>query len=228
MKNTGILLCITIIMAACKSAASDDQKVQPKQPSTVVQKVSDPEPAISYPDFLQEVQAKRKKLQSGERYFFSIMARDIPQYWMGTPWDFNGTTTTPQQGQIACGYFVTTTLKQLGFDLNRIKLAQQPASAIVAALCTDIKKHDRFDTLIDYLNGQPDSSVYIIGLDYHVGFLLRESENRTFFLHSNYIQRQGVVKEVIQNAQALAASETYITGTITGNRKLMKAWAGGN
>src|SRR5678815_5098001 len=28
--------------------------------------------------------------------------------WYGTAWDFNGTTEVPQQGKIACGYFVST------------------------------------------------------------------------------------------------------------------------
>src|SRR5678815_2190781 len=33
---------------------------------------------------------------------------EIFSSWYGTAWDFNGTTEVPQQGKIACGYFVST------------------------------------------------------------------------------------------------------------------------
>ena len=42
----------------------------------------------------------------------------IPGYWIGTVWDFNGVTRTPKQGAIACGYFVTNVLTDLGFKIN--------------------------------------------------------------------------------------------------------------
>ncbi|HEY1086629.1 MAG TPA: hypothetical protein VGE37_03005, partial [Archangium sp.] len=35
--------------------------------------------------------------------------------WAGTVWDFNGTSTVPGEGKIACGYDVTTVLEQAGF-----------------------------------------------------------------------------------------------------------------
>ena len=42
------------------------------------------------------------------------------EHWKGTPWDFNGTTRTPGEGAIACGYFVTTVLEQAGFKIERV------------------------------------------------------------------------------------------------------------
>src|ERR1700741_5295000 len=47
--------------------------------------------------------------------------------WYGTPWGFYGTTEEPGQGTIACGYFVTTVLRDAGCSLQRIKLAQYPS-----------------------------------------------------------------------------------------------------
>lgn len=54
----------------------------------------------------------------------TLLNRIIP-YWQGTTWSFEGHTNTPQQGNIACGYFISTTLKYVGINVNRYKLAQQ-------------------------------------------------------------------------------------------------------
>jgi hypothetical protein len=54
----------------------------------------------------------------------SLLNRIIPQ-WAGTTWSFEGHTSVPQQGEIACGYFVSTTLRDVGINLNRYTLAQQ-------------------------------------------------------------------------------------------------------
>src|SRR5687768_5014531 len=53
-----------------------------------------------------------------------LVDRIIP-YWIGTPWSFEGHTSIPNSGKIACGYFVSTTLLDLGFNLNRYTFAQQ-------------------------------------------------------------------------------------------------------
>lgn len=54
--------------------------------------------------------------------------------WSGTPWNFYGTTETPQEGHIACGYFVSTLMRDAGFDVERVKLAQQASEYIVKTL----------------------------------------------------------------------------------------------
>jgi hypothetical protein len=49
-------------------------------------------------------------------------------------WDYNGYTNTPKNGVIACGYFVSTTLKHFGFNLNRYDVAKKYSSSIVKTL----------------------------------------------------------------------------------------------
>jgi hypothetical protein len=71
---------------------------------------------------------------SCEEFFSQKVVEDIIAQWYGTPWDFNGITQEPRQGQIACGYFVTTVLRDAGFTLNRIRLAQSPSSEIIKAV----------------------------------------------------------------------------------------------
>ena len=74
-------------------------------------------------------------LQEAKKYFFRTLTDSIFHYWYETPWDFNGHTQEPKNGQIACGYFITTSVQDMGFRLQRIRLAQQPASEIIKALC---------------------------------------------------------------------------------------------
>ncbi|WP_346883237.1 hypothetical protein [uncultured Algibacter sp.] len=55
-----------------------------------------------------------KAIDSASHYIYSKLINDIVPHWYGTTWDFNGHTNIPNQGDIACGYFVSTTLKHIG------------------------------------------------------------------------------------------------------------------
>ena len=71
--------------------------------------------------------------------FYYVMTDSVFPDWMGTKWDFNGVSNVPGKGMIACGYFVSTTLKHIGFNLNRYKLAQQAAYTVIDVLCGEKK-----------------------------------------------------------------------------------------
>lgn len=64
-------------------------------------------------DSIRTNRLELKKKQAGKNALKAAFVRQITQkvfpYWYGTKWDFNGTTEMPQEGSIACGYFVTTT-----------------------------------------------------------------------------------------------------------------------
>src|SRR4051812_5282380 len=59
-----------------------------------------------------------------EKIFTSAVVETIIPEWIGTAWNFYGTSEKPHEGTIACGYFVTTILRDAGVNLARIKLAQ--------------------------------------------------------------------------------------------------------
>jgi hypothetical protein len=109
--------------------------------------------------------------------------------WEGTAWDFHGTTTTPGAGKIACGYYVTTVLRDAGFQLERAKLAQQPSERIVKTLAPEsdvwrFRKGDR-DEVLAKVRAEGEG-LYVVGLDNHVGFLLEQSGSPTRFCHASY------------------------------------------
>src|SRR5687768_9423034 len=56
--------------------------------------------------------ASKKRLleEAKKKFLLNIETRLFP-FWEGTDWDFNGTTEVPGKGSIACGYFVTTILR---------------------------------------------------------------------------------------------------------------------
>lgn len=59
-------------------------------------------------------------------------------------------------------------------------------------------------------------------MDFHVGFILKSS-NQVHFIHSNYINGAGVVKEMIESSMAIQ-SKSYYVCSISNNSKLMKKW----
>ncbi len=162
---------------------------------------------------------------AGRQYFFDMLNDSIFHYWMGTTWDFNGHTDTPRKGDIACGYFVTTTLRDMGVQLQRYKLAQQAASVIVEKLCTNgrAERYNSIEKLEQYLSRQAEQEIFILGLDYHVGFVVKDGTNN-YFVHSDYIGRSGVKREILNESLAIKASKSYVIGNLSGNQVLLNQW----
>lgn len=156
-------------------------------------------------------------------YLFHLVNDSIYNYWKGTTWAFHGMSRTPGEGSIACGYFVTNTLADLDFKIERIKLAQCISGDMIKALCTDIHSFNGITNFKAYMEKQPDNSVYIVGLDFHTGYVVKES-GQSYFLHSNYIEHEGVVKEKIEESRALQKNKFFMIGSLTSNKQLLQKW----
>ncbi len=202
----------------------------PSSPIAVFEAPFDTAAHIRQYELLQE-KIKTKKADfrgnpiAAKQYFFDVLNDSIFYYWMETGWDFNGHTDTPRKGDIACGYFVTTTLRDMGVELQRYKLAQQAASVIVEKLCTpnSIQRYGSLEKLEAYLAQQAEQEIFILGLDYHVGFVVRDA-GLNYFVHSDYIGRSGVKRELLRESAAIGASASYMVGNLSGNVGLLGAW----
>lgn len=154
------------------------------------------------------------------------LSDSIWPHWFGTPWDFNGTTQTPGRGHIACGYFVTTCLRDVGYEVQRVRWAQLSASDLVERLVASemVRRYsdvpvERFaDSIATWGDG-----VYVIGLDCHVGFLLVRGGS-VRFCHSTYVPPLCVVIEEAEDSGPLVHSRLRVVGRIVPNDELTAAW----
>jgi len=190
-------------------------------PSTVDNKVD-------YTEFKKSVNNNKSLLINHPtkeigNYLFKLIDEDIYNYWAGTPWDFYGATQQPKTGSIACGYFVTTTLTDLGFKIDRVGLAEVRSGDMIKKLCVGIRSFNSLSKLDSYLAKQPINSVFIIGLDFHTGYVVKTATG-CYFFHSNYINREGVVKEKIDASRALSINKFFMIGSLTANENLLREW----
>ncbi len=174
-----------------------------------------------YSKFIEKVKAETGTSAERKARFFTFMNKEIPAYWIGTKWDYNGITRIPQTKAIACGYFVTTVLEDFGITLKRIYLAQQASSVMINELCekTSVKHFASLAKVESYLAARSEEEVYIVGLDFHTGFIIRDNGTNYFF-HSNYINKEGVIKEELAESKAFASSESFMIGSLSANSKL--------
>ena len=246
MKNQILLFFAFIFLISCQSKIN--KKDQDSKHEVIFTKITSPiETNTQVADLKTETHLKcyntlrnkilikrdqinKSDLQTSEKeaeassYISKILIDSIFYYWEGTPWDFNGHTNNPREGEVACGYYISTTLKHIGCKLNRYKLAQKSATGIIKDICHTSTNHfTDFNDLKSHLQNIRENELLVIGLDFHVGFIYKKN-NQIYFAHSNYINRQGVVKELIDESIALKSSRTYLIGSISRNVKLAKNW----
>ncbi len=158
--------------------------------------------------------------------FIKNITKKVFPYWYGTKWDYNGTTEMPQQGSIACGYFVTTTLRDMGVPINRVKMAQCASEEMIRSLASKkyishlsgISLFDFEKKMIKLGNG-----LYIIGLDNHTGFILINGDEH-LFIHSTGWFPFKVVKDQISESSVLSKSKYRVVGKISDDDDFLKKW----
>jgi hypothetical protein len=183
------------------------------------------EPRETYNAVKQKISSERRKAHTGKDFENYLLNMIIP-HWYGTEWDFNGYTSVPNQGVIACGYFVSTTLEHVGIKINRYHLAQQAGLNEAKSLAI---VDSNYFTVYGYENlessmSKYDDGLYFVGLDNHVGYLYKKS-GELYFIHSNYIED----KVMIEKAKYAMAFESniYVVAEISTNEVLLDKWRKG-
>ena len=202
-----------------------------------------PPVAVDYPALLTRLAAKRRELESdrrqhGESEKLVAAARllycrafvELAGQWMGTPWDFNGTTQTPRTGKIACGYFVSTLLRDAGFEVERAKLGQQASEIIARTMTTRefmrARSGEPLDTFVDACRKHPPG-VYLVGLDFHTGYLVNDATD-LWFVHAAYGKdAQHVLVEKAGESAYLLNSKYRHVAFLTEDRNFLLGWLAG-
>jgi hypothetical protein len=205
-----------------------------------------PSPELAYPRTIASLTERRAALLVRFEQSRSAQERDaalaeaslllrravvgeLAPHWYGTPWAFHGTTQVPGEGSIACGYFVTTLLRDAGLDLPRVRLAQVASETMIRALVGRPAIRRYSDVPIDRFVASVrewGEGLYIVGLDIHVGFVVHD-ERGIRFLHSSYVEPHQVVEEEAGSSVILAGSRYRVLGKLTADAGLLEGWLRG-
>ncbi len=180
-----------------------------------------------YKQYLSAGNHSRDSLRTiAKKYVFEKLVKDIFPAWYGTQWDFNGITRTPKKGKIACGYFVTTTLKQVGFNIPRYKWAQLSAENIIKQF-TNNKKIKRMSNApvkeVETYIKNSGNGLYVVGLDCHVGFICNIDDSISF-VHSSYYEPEiGVMSQALDTSNPLRDSNYRVIGKLLDDT-MIESW----
>jgi len=160
-----------------------------------------------------------------EAYQFLLNAsNDFFKAWYNTPWTFHGHSKNPKEGSIACGYFITTTLQDMGFSIPRIKWAQQASEYLIKKVSNDIKRfHQKpMADVVSYIRTKGEG-LYIVGLDCHVGYIYYRN-GKMSFVHANYYRPKiGVMSEPLIGYNPLNDSKYRVIGKIF-DKEMVRNW----
>ena len=137
--------------------------------------------------------------------------------WYGTTWGLGAPQTkTPGEGKINCGMFVGRTLVDAGFNIDHVKLQRQPAELIIKTLApkSHIKRwrNKSTETFIEGVQAM-GPGLYIIGLDFHVGYLLVREDLEVRFIHASYVTHT-VLDEPADVAEPIVTSKYRVVGKL--------------
>ncbi|MHB8872448.1 MAG: hypothetical protein ACYC8T_02060 [Myxococcaceae bacterium] len=200
------------------------------------------EPAGKYSEATSRLASQRKELARAYRgakgkkdkdqvlararaEVLAALDRELLPAWYGTPWEFYGTTEVPRQGAIACGYFVSTVLRDAGFRVERVNLAKQASERIVKTFApeADIQRFRLrpVEEVVAQVRARGGDGLYVVGLDFHVAFLRLEGP-RAELCHSSWYPPQAVLCEPAVGAAGMR-SDYHVVGPVL-TVGTMRAW----
>lgn len=223
-----LILPIAFFILSCNSANSIEKK---ESTLNVAEKAAI---GKAYKNSLQKVDSvktacKTKNIKEAGIIFSKFIDEHIVPFWIGTAWDYNGVTQAPNDGYIACGYLVTTILRDAGVKINRVKQAQCASEQMINSL-TGVKVNysgsSSFDDFIKKVKAK-GTGMSIIGLDNHTGFLYFDGKE-LYFIHSSYVGEGRVAREIAVENSILQNSNYKVVGFISRDETFIKKWMNAN
>ncbi|MDU1889823.1 MAG: hypothetical protein E6767_03970 [Dysgonomonas sp.] len=231
MKLRFFLITLLIATFSCNSKTHENGIVEIKE------EIETAEAIKPYPDLKKEALDKREAFRKEydksknkdsilievQKYLLSI-SDDFFKAWYNTPWTFHGHSKVPKEGSIACGYFITTTLQDMGFNIPRIKWAQQASEYLIKKVSSDIKRFQKrpMSEIVEYIESKGEG-LYIVGLDCHVGYIYY-IEGQMSFVHANYYRPKiGVMSEPLVGRNPLNDSKYKVIGKIF-DKEMVQNW----
>lgn len=176
-----------------------------------------------------DARARRALIAESRRRVFDALRLRLFPAWLGTAWDYNGTSRTPGEGTIACGSFVVFTLQDAGFRIPS-RMLRQPSENIIMNLTTPdaIRRFANarpMDEIVGHIRRQ-GNGLYMVGLDNHVGFLVNEDGRITFWHSTVFAPRPAVIRQDAYDFSPLTLSRYRVIGRLLGD-EMMAGWLTG-
>ncbi len=152
---------------------------------------------------------------------------DYFRFWYGTKYDFNGTSQIPGKGKIACGYFVSGVLSDIGFEVNKRKMGMMASEGLIRKMVHKKNIHRfykiKMEKFLTKVEKFPDG-IFLVGLDTHIGFM-RKRNGEITFIHASMMGQSCVVSENAAQSRTLARSKVKIVGLLTADKlKALPYW----
>jgi len=173
-------------------------------------------------------QARRRFLDSAEG---AVLARTdaLMSRWVGTRWGLGPPQTRrPHHGKVNCGTFVALVLRDAGFKLNVWRWQLQSARRAVISLTPRRTRRYFFRAPIKELLAEVrrmGPGLYVIGLDFHIGFLRLDKNGGPRFIHASWIEKK-VVDEPAKTAVPIVTSRHVVVGKIL-QTGMLQSWLTG-
>jgi hypothetical protein len=146
--------------------------------------------------------------------------------WIGSRWGLGlPQSTVPNKGKTNCGLFVAVVLRDAGFRLPIWKFNRQVAYHGIKSLAPRSKirylHRTSMKTFTDRVRAM-GPGLYLIGLDFHIGFLRVKPSGDVRFVHGSYITRR-VMDEPAQSAIPIVQSRYRMVGKIL-QPTMLRSW----
>lgn len=230
---------VAALSIAAEKPLAISQNKSFKEAATIKFKTEMDSIALSYASAKIDAGQLRLRLKEGLRLgtisfdniktaFTNQLVDKIIPHWYGTPWSFGGHTAIPNQGKIACGYFISTTLRDMGINLNRYKLAQKsPIDEAKMISCGSVINkvvQESPEKAIEEIDRLTKEGLYFIGFDEgHVGYLLKR-DGELFLIHSNYLSPVSVCMETLKESRVFNSFNKFHIVAISHNDTLLQRW----
>lgn len=225
MKKIIILLILTILIA-CSLTTKEKSKVSPeikKEYSVFLEEVISKRDSFHIAYKTSNTAIKKKIVKEARAYLIKNIAEEVFPYWYGTKWSFSGMTRTPKKGSIACGYFITNTLTDVGFNIPRIKWAQSASEVFIKKLSKEqIKRFVNVPvTEVEEYLKTAGNGLYLVGLDSHTGYIYVNND-KVRFIHADYYEpEKGVVSEKLNSYSPIAHSKYRVIGKLMSDEMII-------
>lgn len=182
-----------------------------------------------YDAVVASIEARRRGLDDvagARRALWDAIVDDLVPRWTGTPWSFYGNAEAPGVEPVACGYYVSAILRDAGLRVERVRLAQQASEHIIQTLVPEARIRrfrDRPAGEVVAHVARRDG-VWIVGLDFHVGFLIAEG-GQVQFCHSTFLDEAGAICEDPSRSDAFV-SRYRVVGELLGD-DVVRGWLDG-